>query len=76
MKIEIKCISYNIWIFSEKKKPIENNVNQVLTENNQANNKTGFNESYQSLNIQLNESIAYIQKQECQVNIKIILILK
>ncbi|KAG5318295.1 THAP2 protein, partial [Pseudoatta argentina] len=51
-----------------KKKLMENNIKQVLTENNQANNKTGSNESYQPLDIQLNESIAYIQKQECQVN--------
>jgi len=54
------------------KRPIENNVNQVLTENNQANNKIGFNKAYQPFDIQLNKSIAYIQKQKCQVNIKII----
>lgn len=55
-----------------KKKPMKNNIKQELTEKNQANNKTDSNESYQSIDIQLNESTAYIKKQECQVNIKII----
>lgn len=51
---------------------MKNNIKQELTEKNQANNKTDSNESYQSIDIQLNESTAYIKKQECQVNIKII----
>ncbi|XP_039312589.1 uncharacterized protein LOC105194131 isoform X4 [Solenopsis invicta] len=65
---KLKSSAYpTIFGYFLKKKPTENNARQVLTKNIKVNNKADSNESYQPINVQVNKSVTYIQKQKNQV---------